>query len=459
MDLSRLAQYRENNRIEAKRALGGLPHSIWETYSAFANALGGIILLGVDEDREHALHPVHLPDPEALVREFREILRDPKRVSANILTDGDVRIEDAGGCRIVVIRVPRAQRQDRPVYLDGSPYTGTYRRSGEGDYRCTRDEVDAMLRDAAVETPDMALLQDVPLASLEPGAVDRCRARLAALHPEDGWERGGDFLPRLGAAGAGPDGALHPTAAGLLLLGTAEAVAQAFPGAAPVYREAAEAGGAEIAGGCLLDFCFRVGARLPLGVAAGDGAAGDGAAGDGGDAPVHRALREALANCLVNADYRSRAAVEIVKEPGRVTFTNPGVFRIGVEAARSGGLSDPRNAVLSRMFRLLGVGAGLGMGIPGIYAVWKRQGWAPPSIAERFAPARTVVTLPLRPGRKQPAAGPLRRQLILSYLTDHAAAGAEQVAAYLDITPAEARAELEALAGQGLVSVLYRLKA
>ena len=74
-DLEFLSEYREDNRIEAKRAQGGLPHSLWETYSAFANTLGGVILLGVAEAKDGSLYSVPLLDPEELVEEFWSIVQ------------------------------------------------------------------------------------------------------------------------------------------------------------------------------------------------------------------------------------------------------------------------------------------------------------------------------------------------------------------------------------------------
>ena len=84
IDFSNLEKYRENNRIEAKKALGGLPRSVWETYSAFANTHGGIILLGVEEWADKSLHTVDLPDPDRLIKEFWDIANNPNKTSVNV---------------------------------------------------------------------------------------------------------------------------------------------------------------------------------------------------------------------------------------------------------------------------------------------------------------------------------------------------------------------------------------
>ena len=142
LDFENLGQYREDNRIEAKQALGGLPESLWETYSAFANAEGGIILLGVEELEDKSLHALDLLDPQWLIEDFWAIVNDPAQVSENILSAEDVQIHEVDGKHIIAITVPKSER---PIYVGGDPWRGTYRRNGEGDYRLSREEVAAML--------------------------------------------------------------------------------------------------------------------------------------------------------------------------------------------------------------------------------------------------------------------------------------------------------------------------
>ena len=106
LDFANLEIYRENNRIEAKKAQGGLPHSIWETYSAFANSYGGVILLGVEELPDHSLRVQGLLDPQGMVEELIAGLDDPSVVSLNILQEEDIQILHVDGGDIVAIIVP-----------------------------------------------------------------------------------------------------------------------------------------------------------------------------------------------------------------------------------------------------------------------------------------------------------------------------------------------------------------
>ena len=144
-DISQISHYRENNRLEAKLATGGLPHSIWETYSAFANSYGGVILLGVEELPDRSLRVQGLLDPQELVEEFTSLLSDPKVVSVNLLKEEDIQILTVDGKDIVAICVPMAEQDQLPVYIGGALTRGSYRRSGDGDYHCTQAELNAML--------------------------------------------------------------------------------------------------------------------------------------------------------------------------------------------------------------------------------------------------------------------------------------------------------------------------
>jgi len=60
-------------------------------------------------------------------------LNDKNTVSANILTRGDVTVEEINGNRIIAINVPRAKEENVPVYINGDPFSGTFLRCGEGD--------------------------------------------------------------------------------------------------------------------------------------------------------------------------------------------------------------------------------------------------------------------------------------------------------------------------------------
>ena len=101
------------------------------------------------------------------------------------------------------------------------------------------------------------------------------------------------------------------------------------------------------------------------------------------ETPVHEALREALVNTIVHADYTGRASVLVVKRPDMFGFRNPGLMRVPIAKAIIGGESDGRNRMLQSMFLLVGAGERAGSGVPKIHKGWADQHWRPPALYER----------------------------------------------------------------------------
>lgn len=58
-----------------------------------------------------------------------------------------------------------------------------------------------------------------------------------------------------------------------------------------------------------------------------------------------------------------------------------------------GGISDPKNKTLMKMFNMIGIGERAGSGIPDIYQVWENEGWPMPVVEESYNPDRTRLSL------------------------------------------------------------------
>ena len=100
-----------------------------------------------------------------------------------------------------------------------------------------------------------------------------------------------------------------------------------------------------------------------------------------------------MVNCLVNTDYFLPCGVVIKKENDRLVIENPGSIRTGKKQMLRGGISDPRNKTLMKMFNMISIGERAGSGIPDIYQVWANEGWQMPVVEESYNPDRTCLSL------------------------------------------------------------------
>ncbi len=461
IDFGNIENYKENNRIEAKKSLGGFPKSLWETYSAFANTLGGVILLGVEEHRDKSFHAHDLPDPKGLINEFWSIVNNPNKVSANILSKNDVTIEAYQGKHIVAIRVPRAQRSDKPVYIDGNPITGTYRRNGEGDYRCSESEIKAMLRDAERKTHDMRVIENMNIGSLDKKSIRRYRSRLKSKAVKN---KLGDteLLYKIGAIDI-IDGEYRPTFAGLLMFGREEEISKKYPEYFLEYR-GKRASDMIISdsgtwSGNVFDFYFAVCEKINKKIKSED---------------MKNALCEALVNCLANADYYGENGIVVENGDKEIVFSNPGRFRVDLDFAKLGGVSDPRNAGVTKIFKYLDIGEGSGSGIPNIFKVWRDKELPSPVIFESFAPDRITFVLPLSKeganicspySNEMAVMRSVKVNLIIEYLTERISATEKEIAQYIELKASNVRPYLDEMVKNGIIvyegkgrSKIYRLK-
>ena len=394
----------EDTDWEFKSARGGLPRSLWETYSAMANTEGGTILLGVEDDGAIT----GLRDAGRTQSDFWSTINNRSRVSRNLLSDADVSVFSIEDCEVLAIRIPRASRRQRPVFLNQNPLTGTYRRNHEGDYHCSEDEVGRMLADKSEQPADSEILDGFGLDDLDPASLTQYRNRFSARTPQHPWlsEDVQGLLIKLGGWRTDrQSGQSGLTIAGLLMFGKDESIRD--PAALPQYHvdfreklsDAPEVRWTDrltIDGtwvGNLFQFYQKVIVRLTADLKIPFQLEPDLFRKD--DTIVHEAIREATVNSLIHADYRGRGGVVIERYPHRVELSNPGSLLVSFEQMMQGGISECRNKSLQLMFQQIGGGEKAGSGIDKIRQGWASQKWRWPHVQTRSQPDRVKLTMPM----------------------------------------------------------------
>ena len=430
---------KESDSVEYKAASSGIPHDFWETYSAFANTSGGTVILGVSEDQSNGKFTVTgIKSPETSMKILWDTLNNPSKVSVNLLRNEDVSVEDVDGKKVIVIHVPHAYREDKPVYLNGNMDQHTYKRNHEGDYRCRKEEVRSMMRDSYNGDPDNLPIKEIDgndcfvseditrFTALLRGANHT--NRLAEL-PSD------DVLVMIGAASK-EGNKLHPTRAGLLMFGRIQCILRVFPDFRLDYRE--ETGdsrrsyrlnsddfGSELN---VFRFMTEVTERL-------SGKIGVPFKLDGvfcsNESEVLISVREALVNTLMHADYRGIGGISIVYDGKKITFTNPGGMRIPVEKAKAGGVSDPRNPAMMRMCLNIGPAEKEGSGISSIFRSVENNNLLDADITEESDPLRTVTILTFMPPGKVTSSVGVK---ILRYVSKHPNASIKEMSAKIGVS-------------------------
>ena len=388
---------------EGKDGNGSLPKCIWETYSAMANTEGGMIFLGVKELKNGSFDFVGVKDFNKVIRDLWNGLNNHEKISINLLKNDDIESFEHQGVHLIRINVPQANRKQKPVYINGNPLRGTFRRGNEGDYRCPDDVVKQMLGDQINDTRDSNLMEGFGFEDINLPTFHVFRQHFANRKPNHPFNdhNDQDFLRDIGGWAKNRESKKeHLTLAGILMFGKLRSILDAVPNYIVDYQERSRS----IVenrwvdrittdftwSGNLYDF-YRLtinklydGLKVPFLLSADERVE---------DTPVHEALREALVNTIVHADYSGNCSLLVVKRPDLFGFRNPGLFRLPREDALRGGVSDCRNRNLQKMFQLVGLGEQAGSGFPKIYKNWDEQHWKNPELEERFESNQTIFVL------------------------------------------------------------------
>lgn len=435
MNLEHLLRQNEGKTLEFKRDLSS-PAPALRSLVAFANAAGGRLVIGV-EDRTRTVVGVEAP-------------LDLEERLANLIADSieprllpEIEIVPWRKTQVVVVTVHPSNSTPHYLKSDG-PSKGTYVRLGS-----TNREADAVLiaelaRRTVTQTFDERAIPELSSEAIDFAAASQSFADRRPLRRQD--------LEALGLLSR-HQGRAVPTVGGLLLFGKKRL--SRFPDA---WIQAGRFAGTDrtrlvdraeltdypvIALEQAVSFVER---NTALGMSIGRLQRRD------APAVPPAALREALVNAVVHADYALRGApIRIAIFDDRVEVENPGILLPGltIEDLREG-VSRARNRVLARVFKELGLIEQWGTGVQRMVAACTGAGLPEPEFREVGLRFRVILgTEPIGP-----AAADATEKRILEYIAAGKGRSTAAIAEHVGLSRRATQLRLSVLQQRGLVAVV-----
>jgi predicted HTH transcriptional regulator len=461
MDIEEAQNLEESQNVELKEAQGGLPNSLWETYSSFCNTSGGRIYLGIREMKPKPNLILGVNDPEKILADFFALLRNKNKTSAVYVSEEDVKVVSLGDKSVIEINVPEAPRNAKPVYLNNN-LALSYVRSKDGDHLMDEGERRSFLIDNSIESYDLQpnvfalAMEDVNTETLH-----RYRAEMNAKNPKNIYKElnDEDYLKGIGCLVKDVNGKSVLTNAAVLFFTSYTQIIRLFNYYLLDYRLAkdpAEKWKDRLVSddlswsGNMFDFYVNVYEKiipyLPKPYRFENGA-------DIGNRELQDALKEALANALSNYALPLSESLLVLNEGDRILFRNPGRIKVGLRQALQGGKSMPRNLGIITLFRLIGVADKAGTGIPKIFKAAEDFSLPQPLLTEQACPEETQLTLFLTPIVDGKLTKSINKTDIIAFLSQKGTNGVsvKEVMEAFQISRATASGILNSLEKDGIV--------
>lgn len=388
--------------IEYKAAENGLPKSFWETYSAFANTNGGVIILGYDE-RDKMNPKKGFKNPQPIYDQLLNDANNPSKVSFNLLTD-DILISPIADSKrsLIIVNIREAPYSVKPVHI-GKDIGKSYIRLGEGDRLVTKQQLKYLLS-SSHDDIDSQILPKFDIDDINLETVERYRSLLILQDKKYKDLSTEDLLINIGAykKDRNGDGTYKLTSGGLLFFGKYNSITDRFPhfqldyfekdsNLNPRWIDRVSTGDASFPDLNIFDFLLIVMDKLSSTVKEPFILDENSKTRIPFKKDLEESLREALVNSLMHAYYDADFPIKITALPDYYEFKNPGNMRVTIDEFIKGNSSVTRNPTISTLLRKIGFSEKAGSGGQKIFDVAARHNLILPTIQSPFDSTTIII--------------------------------------------------------------------